>query len=93
MSTIPDQPNRHLDPKVLAHRNTLLGFWAAEHMGMMSETAVDYALSLIMEEGQDDTALVQKVCSDMSARGYPIAEDDVRRQLMKFERDARADCA
>ena len=93
MSIASSHNTRQLDPKVLAHRNKLLGLWAAERMGMMSEAAAEYALDLVLtENGRDDPALVRKVCADISARGYPIADDDVRRQLAASARDALADC-
>ena len=93
MPILPNHTPHALDSKILAHRNKLLGLWAAARMGMMSEAAVEYALSLLaMEKSHDDSALVQKVCTDMSARGYPITEDDVRRQLAACAREARADC-
>lgn len=88
---VPGRTTRELDSKVLAHRNKLLGLWAAERMGMMSEAAVEYALGLVLtKKSHDDAALVRKVCADMSARGYPIAEEDVRRQLAACTRDACA---
>jgi hypothetical protein len=73
-----------LNSKLIAHRNKILGLWAAERMGMMGEVAIEYALGLVGTVGdgnRDDTALVKKVCKDMRARGYPIAEGDVGRQL------------
>ncbi len=83
-----------LDAKLIAHRNKLLGLWAAERMGMIGETAVDYALGLVATKAsmtRDDTALVRKICEDMSARGYPIAEDAISRQLAVCASSARAD--
>ncbi len=97
MSTIWGRNSRaaqELDSKLIAHRNKLLGLWAAERMGMMGETAVDYALGLLASEAsqtRDDAALVKKVCEDMSARGYPIGEGDVRRQLAACASEARAE--
>jgi hypothetical protein len=82
------------DAKLIAHRNKLMGLWAAERMGMMGEAAVDYALGLLATEAckaRDDTALVKKLCEDMSARGYPIGQGDVRRQLAVCAREAEAD--
>jgi hypothetical protein len=94
MSILRGHTTHELDSKILAHRNKLLGFWAAARMGMMSEAAVEYAFSLLPTgTNHNDSALVKKVCADMSARGYPITEDDVRRQLAACARDARADCA
>jgi hypothetical protein len=86
--------NSEFEIKLIAHRNKLLGLWAAERMGMMGETAVDYALELVANDAsktRNDAALVKKVCEDMGARGYPIAEGDVIRQLAACAREARAD--
>jgi hypothetical protein len=83
-----------LEIKLIAHRNKLLGLWAAERMGMMGETAVDYALGLVATEAsktRNDAALVKKICEDMGARGYPIAEGDVTRQLAACASAARAE--
>lgn len=83
-----------LDSKLIAHRNKLLGLWAAERMGMMGEAAAEYVLGLVGPEAnknRDDAALVQKICEDMAARGYPVVEDDIRRQLAACAREARAE--
>lgn len=87
-------PTQDLDSKLIAHRNKLLGLWAAERMGMMGEVAVEYALGLVgtdFSKARDDMALVRKVCEDMGARGYPIAEADVGRQLAACATEARAE--
>ncbi|HKF73720.1 MAG TPA: ATPase inhibitor subunit zeta [Stellaceae bacterium] len=81
------------ESKLIAHRNKLLGLWAAERMGMLGEAAVDYALELAAIEAsktRNDAALVKQVCRDMSARGYPISEGDVGRQLAACASEARA---
>jgi len=82
-----------LESKLIAHRNKILGVWAAERMGMMGEVAVEYALGLVgtAAKDRDDTALVKKICADMRARGYPIAENDVGRQLAACADQARAE--
>ncbi|HXP74231.1 MAG TPA: ATPase inhibitor subunit zeta [Stellaceae bacterium] len=85
---------REGESKLIAHRNKLLGLWAAERMGMMGEVAVEYALSLVgtdFTKTRNDAALVKKVCEDMGARGYPIAEADVGRQLAACATKARAE--
>jgi hypothetical protein len=84
---------QELDSKLIAHRNKILGLWAAEHMGMMGEVAVEYALGLVgtADKDFDDTALVKKICEDMRARGYPITDGDVGRQLASYADQARAE--
>jgi len=81
------------DSKLFAHRNKLLGLWAAERMGMCAEVAAEYALGLIAtaDQDQDDRALVRKICRDMHARGYPISDRDVGRQLAACAQQARAE--
>jgi len=97
MSMIQGRASRtapELDSKLVAHRNKLLGLWAAERMGMMGEIAAEYALGLVgtaADKHRDDTALVKKICEDMRARGYPIAERDVGRQLAACAGKARAE--
>jgi hypothetical protein len=97
MAIIPgrDPPAvRELELRLAARRNKLLGLWAAERMGMMGEAAAEYALSLVgtdAENARSDAALVRKVCTDMRARGYPIADDDVGRQLAACAGEARAE--
>jgi hypothetical protein len=97
MSIINSRASRtppELDSKLIAHRNKILGLWAAERMGMMGEVAVEYALELVgtrASKRRDDTALVKKICRDMRARGYPIAEGDVGRQLAACAGQARAE--
>jgi hypothetical protein len=44
-------------------------------------------------KNSNDKAIVNKVCEDMGARGYPITAEDVSRQLTeaKFATEARAE--
>jgi hypothetical protein len=94
MSSDSAESDGELQAKLIAHRNKLLGLWAAERMGMIGETAVEYALGLLAtkaSKARDDEALVRKVCEDMGARGYPIDTAAVSRQLAACESAARAD--
>jgi hypothetical protein len=79
--------------RIVARRNKLLGIWAAGHMGLTGEDAARYALSLVEAElaERDDEAIVRKVCDDLVARGFPIVERDVRRQLQEYSGQARAE--
>ncbi|MBV8650320.1 MAG: DUF1476 family protein [Alphaproteobacteria bacterium] len=76
--------------RVLARRDKLLGLWAAEHMGLGGEEAARYAIGIV-EAGLargDDAALVAMLCHDLVARGFPIVERDIRRQLDTFTAQA-----
>src|SRR5262249_22992231 len=81
------------ESKLIAHRNKLLGLWAAERMGMLGEGAVDYALELAAIEPsktRNGAALDKTVCGAMSARAYPFSEGAAARQLAACASEARA---
>jgi hypothetical protein len=69
--------------KATARRNKLLGFWAAEKLGMTGADAEAYAKSVVMadfeEIGDDD--VVRKVLADFHAGNVHQSEHQVRRTL------------
>jgi hypothetical protein len=69
--------------KATARRNKLLGFWAAEKLGMTGADAEAYAKSVVMadfeEIGDDD--VVRKVLTDFQAGSVHQSEHQVRRTL------------
>lgn len=81
--------------KIIARRNKLLGLWAAGHMGLSSDDAARYAMSIVEAEvtERDDDAIVNRIADDLVTRGYPIVEQDVRAQLQIFSDEARAELA
>ena len=73
--------------KVAARRNKLLGQWAGRLMGLTPEEADAYAKAVIQADFEEagDEDVIRKVLGDLSAKGLPTSEGDVRTAL--------ADCA
>lgn len=78
--------------RVHARRNSLLGQWAADQMGLKGEAAKAYARTVVQEElkeaGSDD--VLQKVVADLESSGVEIAEAQLRRQMSEFLLAAKA---
>jgi hypothetical protein len=79
--------------RIVAHRNNLLGRWAAGHMGLVGADAKRYAMSIVDAQviAPGDAAIIKKVCADLVAHGVVTSEKDIRRQLQEFARKAYLD--
>ena len=88
------EPEGELPPRIAARRNKLLGTWAAAHMGLTSEDAACYAMSIVEAgvRGDDDKTIARKVCADLVARGFPVVEQDIGHLFQEFFARARAEC-
>ena len=77
--------------KVTARRNKLLGLWVAEQLGLSGADAETYAKSVVAADlerpGDDD--VVQKVMTDLSAKGAQVSEHALRKRLADFAQIAR----
>jgi hypothetical protein len=78
--------------RIRAHRNKLLGLWAAGQMGLIDDVAKRYALSIVDAEipGHVDRAAIEKVRDDLVTSGSPIPEERIRWQLAVLGARARA---
>lgn len=78
--------------KLRARRNKLLGMWAAGHMGLVGAAAQRYARTVVDREivGHDDASVIAKIHRDLVASGSPMADEDVRAQMVALERRAHA---
>mgnify|MGYP001362712790 CR=1 FL=1 len=81
--------------KVTARRNKLLGLWAAEKMGLEEDDAEAYAREVVIsdfaEPGDDD--VVERVLTDMHARGIDISKHVLRLELTRLHEVASEDLA
>ncbi len=79
--------------KVSARRNSLLGWWAARHMGMTVKTAEDYVKTLVTEEAvqTEPGAIAARVMRDLLARGVPVSREDIEARIQQFTTKARAE--
>lgn len=70
--------------KITARRNKLLGFWAAEKMGLTEEEADSYAKSVVQADFEEagDEDVVRKLIGDLTSAGVEI-DDAMVRQAME----------
>jgi hypothetical protein len=78
--------------KIRAHRNRLLGLWAAGRMGLTGDAASRYAMSLVEAAvgEHDDQVIIKRICDDLVVSGVPAIEQEVREHLQAFAVKARA---
>jgi hypothetical protein len=78
--------DQELQFKVNARRNKLLGLWAAEQMGISGAAAEAYAKEVVQAdfEKPGDSDVVAKVVKDLTAKGRPATEAQIRKQLDQF---------
>lgn len=100
MTTFDDRESAHenkfardheTDFKVLARRNKLLGYWAAEKMHLKPEEHEAYARDVVdadfAEPGDND--VLRKVLSDLQNAGLSVTEKDVREEMHRLLSVAR----
>jgi hypothetical protein len=72
--------------RATARRNRLLGFWAAEQMGVTGDAAQAYAREVIKadlaEPGVED--LFRKIRADFDAKGVGQSDHQIRRQMAEL---------
>ncbi len=72
-----------LEFKAMARRNKLLGFWAAELLGLSGDDADSYAKEVVMSDFDEpgDNDVLRKVLGDLQAKGVDTSEHLVRKQM------------
>lgn len=77
--------------KAIARRNKLLGLWAAEKMGLSSETADQYAGAVVRADfeqpGEED--VYRKIAQDLEGAGLTVSEGEIRRKMDELSSVAR----
>jgi hypothetical protein len=78
--------DQELQFKVNARRNKLLGHWAAEQMGMAGSDAEAYAKEVVAAdfETAGDSDVVAKVLKDLNAKGRPVTEPQLRKEMERL---------
>ena len=81
--------------KAIMRRNKLIGLWAAGEMGLAGADAEAYAKTIIdidfEQVGHED--VVQKLLSDLQAKGTDVSEHIVRKQMDELLVEAKAQLA
>lgn len=74
--------------KVMARRNKLAGLWAAELLGLLGQTASDYAKEVVHsdfeEPGEED--VVRKLAADLAGK---VSPHEIREKLTHLLQEAR----
>jgi hypothetical protein len=80
------QHDQELAFKIKARRNRLLGYWAAERLGMRDNAAGAYAEEIVAADFQKpgDDDIVEKVLGDLSAKGVVVSEAQLRDELRRL---------
>lgn len=77
--------------KATARRNKLLGLWAAEKMGLSSESADQYAAAVVRADfeqpGEED--VFRKVAGDFKGSGLSVSEGELRSKMDELGSIAR----
>ena len=65
--------------KAEARRNRLLGLWVAEKLGLSGDAAGAYAKEVVAADFEaGGKGAVRKVTGDLSAKGAPVSEAELR---------------
>jgi hypothetical protein len=78
-----------------ARRNMLFGLWVAEKLGLTGDAAHAYGKEVVsadlVKPGDDD--VIEKVMTDIKARGLAIDAKEIAKQLSVFDKIAREQVA
>ena len=72
--------------KAVARRNKSLGLWAAEKMGLSTDSAEQYAAAVVradMEQPGDEDVF-RKIAGDFKASGLTFSEGELRSKMDEF---------
>ena len=77
--------------KAIARRNRMLGLWAAEKMGLSSESADQYAAAVVRADFEQpgDEDVFRKVSGDFKASGLSVSEGEIRSKIDELASIAR----
>jgi hypothetical protein len=86
------QRDQELSFRVAARRNKLFGLWTAEKLGLTAgEPAEAYARTVVAAdfERPGDGDVIEKVQSDLAAKGIVLDEAELRVELTRAAAEAR----
>jgi len=83
--------------KAEVRRNRLLGFWAAERLGITGDAAASYANEVVAADLEEagDADVVRKIMGDLAAKdaakGAAVTEQAIRAKMNDFTAQALAE--
>ena len=82
--------DEEMEFKIAARRNSLLGSWLAEKLGLPESEHQAYSKEVVLadleEPGEED--IIRKVMNDVKDRGAKLTETDIRLKLDELQRVA-----
>jgi hypothetical protein len=83
--------DQELQFKVTARRNRLLGLWAAQHLGLLGDTAKAYAQEVVEAQLQPggNKNVVGKLAADLGAKDPTFTAHRIRFELDHFAEQAK----
>lgn len=77
--------------KAMARRNKLLGLWAAEKMGLSTDSVEEYARAVVRSDfeqpGEED--VFRKIAGDFKASSLSVSEGEIRSKMDELASVAR----
>lgn len=84
--------DQELKFKAEARRNTMLGEWAAERLGLTGSAVEDYVKAVrradLAEKGDED--VFRKIRADFDVKKLSISDEDIRAKMSDFLAEAVA---
>jgi len=79
--------------KAEVRRNRLLGFWAAERLGITGDAAATYANEVVAADLEEagDADVVRKIMGDLAAKDAAVTEQAIRAKMNDFTAQALAE--
>ena len=76
--------------RALARRNCLFASWAAEHLGLSGDERENYLRAMVkaVVVPENEERLIERVREDLSARGCPATEQQIRRAMAQARETA-----
>ena len=83
--------DQHMQFKILARRNKLLGHWAAKLMGLTDVEADSYAKDVVRADFEEagDEDVIRKVLGDLTSAGVECDDSRIREALAHKTVEAR----
>src|SRR5271166_6776899 len=83
--------DQELQFKITARRNRLLGLWAAQHLGLLGDTAEAYAERVVQAQLQPggNRNVIDKLAADLGAKDPTFTAARIRFELEHFAGQAK----
>jgi hypothetical protein len=76
--------------RIRLRRDKLFGLKVATSLGLSGDAAAEYAKSIVVEDMSEagDDVILRKVEADLKAKALPFDLEGLKRDLVKFQREA-----